>query len=155
MSRSFELFQLASVRMSQQHVERRSMFDQLWDLFPKHRYEKTAATVRTMCIPIRTRSFIRQVMHSKFNRPDVCLHGLDAQASYIEIACIKSNIRTTTVMVWMLQALIWNCVQLKCDSPDARATPSDALKSGKNFSKFGKPIAQLSIRTPYVSSCHT
>jgi len=40
-----------------------SVFDQLWDFFPKHKYGKTAATVQTMCVPVRTRSFIRQVVH--------------------------------------------------------------------------------------------
>jgi hypothetical protein len=33
---------------------RRPVFDQLWDFFPKYRYGKAAATVRTMCVPIRT-----------------------------------------------------------------------------------------------------
>jgi hypothetical protein len=68
---------------------RRLVFDQLWDFFPKHRYVKTNAIVRTMCVPVRTLSFIRQVMHSKFNRSDIILHGPDAQASYMEIACIN------------------------------------------------------------------
>jgi hypothetical protein len=43
----------------------------------RHSYGKTAATVRTICDPVRTMSSIRQVVHSKFNRPDVSLHGLD------------------------------------------------------------------------------
>lgn len=30
-------------------------------------------------------------MHTKFNRPDVSLHGPDDQASYMEIACTSSN----------------------------------------------------------------
>jgi hypothetical protein len=33
---------------------RHLVFDQLWDFFPKHRYGKTDATVRTMWIPIQT-----------------------------------------------------------------------------------------------------
>jgi hypothetical protein len=55
--------------------KRRPVFDQLWDFFPKHKYGKTAATVQTMCIPVRTRLFVRQVVHSKFNRPDDIIHG--------------------------------------------------------------------------------
>jgi hypothetical protein len=43
--------------------------------FQKHRYGKIATIVWTMCIPVRTCSFIRHVMHSKFNRPDDSLHG--------------------------------------------------------------------------------
>jgi hypothetical protein len=58
--------------------ERHSVFDQLWNLFPKHRYGKTAATFRTMWIPIWTRSSIRQVVHSKSRRMDANLHGSDA-----------------------------------------------------------------------------
>jgi hypothetical protein len=61
---------------------------------------KTAATVRTMCDPVRTMSSIRQVVHFKFNRPDVSLHGLDDQASNMEITCTSSTVRT-------LQALLW------------------------------------------------
>jgi len=86
---------------------RRSMFDQLWDFVPKHRYGKTAAAVRMMWISIRTCSFIGQVVHSKFNRPDDNIHGPNAQASYIEIADIRSTVRMTTVMVRTRQALIW------------------------------------------------
>jgi hypothetical protein len=41
----------------------------------------------------------KQVVHSKFRRPDVSLHGPDIQASYMEIKCSRSIIRTTTVMV--------------------------------------------------------
>jgi hypothetical protein len=87
--------------------ERRLVFDQLWDFFPKHRYGKTTATVQTMCVPVWTRSFIRQVVHSKSRRPDVSLHGLDAQASYMEIAFIRSTIWMIDVMVQTCQALIW------------------------------------------------
>jgi len=67
---------------------RHSVFDQLWDFLPKHRYGKIAATVRTMWILVRTRSSIRQVAHSKFRRPVVSLHGPDARATYMEIVCI-------------------------------------------------------------------
>jgi hypothetical protein len=88
-SRNFELFQLASVWTFQHHVQMtHSVFDQLWDVFPKHRYGKITATVRTMWIPVRTRSSIRQVAHSKCKRLDHSFHGPDARATYMEIACI-------------------------------------------------------------------
>jgi hypothetical protein len=60
---------------------RHSMFDQLWDFFPKHRYGKIAATVLTMWTPVRTLSSIRHVVHSKFRHPDDSLNGLDTQAT--------------------------------------------------------------------------
>jgi hypothetical protein len=60
-----------------------------------------------MCVLVRTLSFIRQVMHTKFNSPDASLHGPDAQASYIEIASISLTVRTSAFMVRTLQALIW------------------------------------------------
>jgi hypothetical protein len=85
---------------------RHSVFDQLGDFFSKHIYEKIAATVPTMWIPIRTRSSIRQVVHSKSRRPDTNLHGPDVQATYMEIACIKSTVRTIIPMVWTREALI-------------------------------------------------
>jgi hypothetical protein len=84
-----------------------SMFDQLWDFFPKYRYGKTTATVQTMWIPIRTPSSIRQVAHSKFRRPDDGLHNPDVRASYMKIVSIKFTVRTTDVMVRTRQALIW------------------------------------------------
>jgi hypothetical protein len=57
---------------------RHSVFDQLQDFFPKYRYGKIAATVRTTWIPVRTRSFIRKVSHSKSRRLDVSSLGPDA-----------------------------------------------------------------------------
>jgi hypothetical protein len=57
---------LHSSRLFNSMSGRHLVFDQLWDFFPKHRYGKTAATVRTMWIPVRTHSSIRQVTHSKF-----------------------------------------------------------------------------------------
>jgi hypothetical protein len=55
------------------------VFDKSKDFFPKHRYGKTDATVRTMCVPVWTLSLIRQVVHTKFNRLDVILLGPDTQ----------------------------------------------------------------------------
>jgi hypothetical protein len=65
-----------------------SVFDQLWDLIPKHSYGKMTATVRTTWILVRTRSSIRQVSHLKSRCPDVSPLGPDARASDMEIACI-------------------------------------------------------------------
>jgi hypothetical protein len=64
-----------------------SVFDQLCDFFPKHRYRKIAITVRTMWIPVQTRSSIRQVTHSKFRRLDDSIHGLDVRSLNMKNAC--------------------------------------------------------------------
>jgi hypothetical protein len=49
---------------------RHLVFDKLCGFYPKQRYWKITATVWTMWIPIRTRSSIRQVSHSKSRRSD-------------------------------------------------------------------------------------
>jgi hypothetical protein len=72
----------------------------------RHSYGETAATVQTMCDPVRTMFSIRQDMHTKFNRPDVNLHGPDDQASYMEIACTSSTVRKSPFRVRTLQSLI-------------------------------------------------
>jgi hypothetical protein len=90
----------------------------------RHSYRKTAATVRTMCDPVRTMFSIRQDMHTKFNRLDGSLHGPDDQASYMEIACTSSTVRTSAFKVRTLKPYYGNFVQTKCNRPDARATPS-------------------------------
>jgi hypothetical protein len=71
-----------------------------------HSYGKTAATIRTMCDPVRTMFSIREDVHTNFNRPDVNLHGPDDQASYMEIACTSSTFRTSPFKVPTLQSLI-------------------------------------------------
>jgi len=72
----------------------------------RHSYGKTAATVRTMCDPVRTMSSIRQNVHTKVNHLDVSLLGPDDQASYMEIACTSSTVRTLSFKVRTLQALL-------------------------------------------------
>jgi hypothetical protein len=72
----------------------------------RHSYGKTAATIRTMCDPVQTMFAIRQDVHTKFNCPDVNLHGPDDQASYMENACTSSTLRTSPFKVRTLQSLI-------------------------------------------------
>jgi hypothetical protein len=113
---------------------RHSVFDQLWNFFPKHKYGKIAATVRTIWIPVRTLSSIRQVVHSKSRRPDTNLHGPDAQATYMEIVCIRSIIRTTCSMVQTREALIWKLRAAKVRSSRRQGnTIRTPLNSRKNF----------------------
>jgi len=73
----------------------------------RHSYGNMAETVRTMCDPVRTMSSIRQVVHTKFNRSDVSLHGPDNQASYMEIVCTSSTVRTSAFRVRTLKTLLW------------------------------------------------
>jgi hypothetical protein len=73
----------------------------------RHSYGKTAVTVRTMCDPVWTMFSIRQDVHTKFNRPDSSLHGPDNQASYMEIGCTSSIVRTSAFRVRTLKALLW------------------------------------------------
>jgi len=114
--------------------EHHSMFDKLWDFFPNHRYGKTAATVQTMWIPVRTRSSIRQVVHSKFRRQDASFHGLNAWDTYLEIACIRSTVETIIPMVRTCKTLIWKLHAAKV-RPSGRQgnTVRTWLKSGKKF----------------------
>jgi hypothetical protein len=58
-------------------------------------------------IPSGHHSGFDKNMHTKFNRLDVSLHGPDDQASYMEIACTSSTVRTLAFKVRTLQALLW------------------------------------------------
>jgi len=82
---------------------------------------KTIATIWTMCVPVWTLSFIRQVVHSTFNRPDFSLHGPEAQASFMEITCISLTVWTPAFMVRTLQALIWKLSAAKVQ-PSGRSS---------------------------------
>jgi hypothetical protein len=150
--RSFELFQLASVRTFMQHIQttlnvRPAMEflskTQIWedncncsddvDSCPDALIHKASCT-------FKIQTFGQQ------------LHGLDARATYMEISCIWSTVRTTITLVRTREALIWKLYAAEV-WPSGRQgnTVRTWLKSGKNFSKiFGKPISQLSVQTPYV-----
>jgi hypothetical protein len=108
MSRSFELLQPASVRTIQQPVRTTlSVQPKLMDFFPKNRYGKIAATVQTTWISFRIRSSIRQVSQFKSKRSNTSHHGPDARVSNMEIACIRSTVRTTILLVRTRKASIW------------------------------------------------
>jgi hypothetical protein len=92
---------------------RHSVFDQLWDSLPKHRYRKIVATVRTTWIPVQTRSSIRQVSHSKSRSPDASVHGPDTRASDMEIACNRSIALTTLPLVRTHEALVWKLLAVE------------------------------------------
>jgi hypothetical protein len=116
---------------------RLSVFNQLWDFLPKHRYGKIAATVQTMWIPVRTRSSIRQVVHSKFRCLDDSIHGLDVRATYMEIACIWSTVGTAIPLVRTREALIWKlCAAEVRPSGQQGNIVRTWLKTGNNFSEI-------------------
>jgi hypothetical protein len=82
-----------------------------------------------------------QIWEDSCNRLDDVCSLLDAQASYMEIACISSTIRTSAFMVWTLKALIW---KLRV----AKVQPSECGPIHERIScKFKKLVAQLSVRT--------
>jgi hypothetical protein len=112
----------------------------------RHNYGKMAATVRTMCDPVRTMSSIRQerayqvqpsgrqpswsrrssfiygsCVH-QFNRPDVSLQGPDAPSLIMVISCSRS-------------------------ATDARATPSGCGLVMEAFSAILERRLQLTVRT--------
>ena len=97
----------------------------------RHSYGKTAATVRTMCDPVRTMSSIRQerayqvqpsgrqpswsgrssfiygnCVH-QFNRPDVSLQGPDAPSLIMVISCSRSATVRTLGQHRPDAALLW------------------------------------------------
>jgi hypothetical protein len=129
----------------------------------RHSYGKMAATVRTMCDPVRTMFSIRQecayqvqpsgrqsswsgrssfiygnCMH-RFNRPDVILSGPDAQSLHMVMTCSRS------ATVWTIghhrpDAALYGSFQcyfgkaVAADRPDARSSRPDALRYfGHNF----------------------
>jgi hypothetical protein len=120
---------------------RHSVFDQLWDFFPKHRYGKIAATVRTTWIPVRTYSSIRRVAHSKFRRSD---DSLMVRTHKLLIWKLRASDQPSgQPFQWSRRAKPWygNCVQLKCDRPDDRATPSERSSNQEFHRNCTKSIA--------------
>jgi hypothetical protein len=102
----------------------------LQDFFPKHRYGKIDATV-WMC------SSIRQVSQFKSRRSDASHHGPDVRVSNMEIACIKSTVRTTILLVRTREASIWKLLTANV-RPSGRQgnIVRTGLNSGKNFNEI-------------------
>jgi hypothetical protein len=86
--------------------ERPSLFDQLWDFFPKtHIWEDSCNRPDDVCS--RPYALIHKASRAlKSRHLDVSLHGPNAQASYMEIVCIRSTVWKVDVMVHTGQALI-------------------------------------------------
>jgi len=101
-----------------------------------------------MCDPVQSMFSIRQDVHTKFNRPDVSLHGLDDQASFMEIACTSSTVKTSPFRVRTLQSLIMviSCSQSATVQTLGQHRPNAALL-WKAFSAILERRLQLTIRT--------
>jgi len=113
----------------------------LQDFFPKHRDGKIATTVRTS-------SYIRQVSQFKSRRPDASQHGLDARVSNMEIACIRSTVRTTILLVRTGEASIWKFFAVNVrpsgrQGNTVRTRLSNRKDFQRNFQNFGRIVVHL------------
>jgi hypothetical protein len=152
-SRSFELLQLASVWMFQQHV-------------------RTTLSVRS-----NFRISFQNINMGRLLQPSR-RHGLPPRRAHPQGKYHNSNpdvrtpvsvVRTHMYPIWKLRAsnqfserpfpqsrrtkpLYGNYLQRKCDRSDDRASPSErGSETGKNFSEILRQlIAQLSVRTAHV-----
>jgi hypothetical protein len=135
-SRSFKLFQLASIRTFQQHVRTTLGVQpamgfpsktQLWE----DRSNRPDALIHKASITFKSRC------------PDISLLGSDERASDMEIVCIRSTVRTTIPLIWTRETLIWKLLATEVRQSKRQGTTVQTwLKSGKNFNEiFGKPIA--------------
>jgi hypothetical protein len=116
----------------------------LQDFFPKHRYGKIAATVRTAWIPVRTRSSIRQVSQLKSRRPD---DGPNARASEMEIVCIRSTVWTIIPLVRTREALIWKLLAAEVrPSRQQGITIRTRLQNKKEFQRISREIDCTVVR---------
>jgi hypothetical protein len=120
-----------------------SQYSTKLQILSKFIYEKIAATVLTMWIPVRTRFSLMQESQFKFNRLDVCQHGPDARLTDMELriqlqpsGCLHIMVRTRAKHIWKLrvedqlsgrpsplvrtrEALYGNYLLRTCDRPDA------------------------------------
>jgi hypothetical protein len=113
----------------------------------RHSYGKMATNVRTMCDPVWTMSSIRQNVHTKFNRPDACLHCPDDQASYMELCAPVQPSGHQPSGSGRSKPYYGNYVQPKCNRSDARATPSRPSLVMEAFSAILERQLQFTVRT--------
>jgi hypothetical protein len=111
---------------------RLSVFDQASGFLSKHKYVKIAATVRTTWIPVRTRSSIRQVLQFKSSFPDASHHGPAARKSNMEIACIRSLVWTTILLVRTREASIWKLLAADVRSSKRQGNTIRTRPSNRN-----------------------
>jgi hypothetical protein len=118
-----------------------SVFDKLQDFFPKYSYGKIAATVRTTWIPVRTRLSIRQVSQFKSRRLDASQHGPEARTSDMEIACIKSIVQTTILLVRTSEDFLWKLLAANVRPSERQGTTvRTRLRNRKEFQRNSRTI---------------
>jgi len=117
-----------------------SVFDQASDFLSKIKYGKIATIVRTMWILVRTCSSEGKFLNSNPTVRMPVYHGSDARTIDMEIACSRSTVRMTILLVQKREAFIRKF--LAADMwPFGRGS-----QTGKIFSEiFGISVAQLSV----------
>jgi hypothetical protein len=127
MSRSFEGLQLASVQTFQQHVRTPLSVRSAMGFLFKTKIWEDNCNCPDALINKASRA-------SKSRSPNVSLHGPNAWASYMEIASIRSTVRTTDPMVRTREALIWKLRPAKVQPFGQQGNiVLTRLKSGWNF----------------------
>jgi len=102
--RSFDLFQLASVRTFYQHIRAPLSIRSAMGFLSKTQIWEDSCN-RPEDVDSRPNALIhKEVAHSKFIRPDDGLHGPDTRASYMEIGYIRFTVRTRQALIWKLHA---------------------------------------------------
>jgi hypothetical protein len=93
---------------------------------------------------VRTHSFIRQESQFKFNRPDVCQHGLDARST--DMDCIFNFNRPDACLSWSGCALIryGNCV-LKINLSEGHPPWSGHTKPYMDITCSGRVTVRTTI----------
>jgi hypothetical protein len=128
-SRRFELLQLAFVQttLSVQQASRFLSKSQLWEDCcnrPDDMDSRPDALIHKASITFKSRC------------PHDCPHGPNSRASNMEIACIRTTVRTTIPLVRTREALVWKLLAAKVRSSGRQdTTVRTHLKNKKEFQR--------------------
>jgi hypothetical protein len=165
-SRSFELLQLASVQTFQQHVRTPLGLQPATGFLSKTQIWEVRCN-RPDDVESRPDALIHKASIAfKSKRPDVNPLGPDASASDMEIACIRSTVRTTIPLVRTCKAFIWKLLEWKCDRQDDRAPPSECgsnqerisakfLESRSHSCPSGRPMTTVRTGPRFYQARHS
>jgi hypothetical protein len=165
-SRSFELLQLASVQTFQQHVRTPLGLQPATGFLSKTQIWEVRCN-RPDDVESRPDALIHKASIAfKSKRPDVNPLGPDARASDMEIACIRSTVRTTIPLVRTCKAFIWKLLEWKCDRQDDRAPPSECgsnqerisakfLESRSHSCPSGRPMTTVRTGPRFYQARHS
>jgi hypothetical protein len=142
-SRTFELFLVVSFRTSQQYGRTPfSVRQGKWFSSKTKIWEDNCNRPNNVCS--HSDAILDKASHAYKVQLSGRQYPWSGRASVnMEIECHKSSIvRTSISMVRMLEPLYGNCVQLKCNRLNSRATSSGSGPIQVRIScEFGKPIA--------------